>query len=171
MIGFQTRLKYTEQKRIFRKLPGLENAKFERYGRMHRNTYINSPLIINQFLQSKNKENMFFAGQICGVEGYIESICSGLIAGIFASQKVLNKPLISLPNDTAIGALINYISTANWKNYRPTKFTFGLLPDIKRNKWFNENLLKGMSKKRRKKEIKAKMAIDSLNKWKKEIKI
>ena len=171
MIGFQTRLKYTEQKRIFRKLPGLENAKFERYGRMHRNTYINSPLIVNHFLQSKKKENMFFAGQICGVEGYVESICSGLIAGIYASQKVLNEPLISLPKDTAIGALINYISTANWKNYRPTKFTFGLLPDIKKDKRFDEDLLKGMTKKRRKKELKAKMAIDSLYKWKEEIKI
>jgi methylenetetrahydrofolate--tRNA-(uracil-5-)-methyltransferase len=171
MIGFQTRLKHSEQKRIFRKLPGLEKAKFERYGRMHRNTYINSPLIVDQFLESKKRENVFFAGQICGVEGYVESVCSGLIAGIYASQKVLNAPLISLPKDTAIGALINYISTANWKNFRPMKFTFGLLPDIKKKKWLEKDQVKNSATKKRKKEIKASIAIDSLYKWKQKIKI
>jgi len=171
MIGFQTRLKQMEQKKIFRKLPGLEKAKFERYGRMHRNTYINSPLIIDSFLQSKKKKNVFFAGQICGVEGYVESICSGLIAGIFAAKKVLNEPLVCLPKDTAIGALINYICEANWKNFRPTKFTFGLLPEINKNKLSDENLTKSFLKKKKKKEIKAKIAVESLNRWIQQIKI
>ncbi len=155
LIGFQTRLKWGEQKRVLRKLPGLENAIFERYGRMHRNTYINAPLLIDKFYQSKLRKNLFFAGQICGVEGYVESINSGLIAGIFASKKILGKPLYSLPKQTATGALINYISQANWKDFKPTKFTFGLLPDIRVKK----------ANKKIKKELKAKIAIESLDKW------
>lgn len=155
LIGFQTRLKWGEQKRIFRKFPGLENAKFERYGRMHRNTYINAPLLIDRFYQSKVSKNIFFAGQISGVEGYVESINSGLIAGIFASKKILNKPLYNLPEQTATGSLVKYISQASWKDFKPTKFTFGLLPDIK---------VKTINKKT-KKELKAKIAIESLDKW------
>lgn len=155
MVGFQTRLKWGEQKRIFRKLPGLEKAEFERYGRMHRNTYINGPLIINKYYQCKQRDNLYFAGQICGVEGYVESINSGLIAGIFAAQRVLNRPQYNLPETTASGALINYISKANWKDFRPTKFTFGLLPDIRQK---NRN-------KKLKKELKSKYAIEELAKW------
>jgi len=158
MVGFQTRLKWGEQKRIFRKLPGLEKAEFERYGRMHRNTYINGPLIINKFYQCKFKTDLYFAGQICGVEGYVESISSGLIAGIFASQRLLEKTLYNLPENTANGALVNYISQADWKNFRPTKFTFGLLPEIKKEKG-------PKLKKRIKKELKAGIALESLDKW------
>lgn len=158
IVGFQTRLKWGEQKRIFRKLPGLENAEFERYGRMHRNTYINAPLIINKFYQCKFKENIYFAGQICGVEGYVESISSGLMAGIFASQQVLSQTMYNLPETTASGALVNYISQADWKDFKPTKFTFGLLPD-----------LKGQAgrkiKKKLKKELKARVALENLEKW------
>jgi methylenetetrahydrofolate--tRNA-(uracil-5-)-methyltransferase len=155
LVGFQTRLKWGEQKRIFRKLPGLEKAEFERYGRMHRNTYINGPLIINKYYQCKQKENLFFAGQICGVEGYVESIGSGLIAGIFAAQKVLNQPQYNLPETTASGALINYISRANWKDFKPTKFTFGLLPEVKTKK----------RNKKLKKEMKSGIAIEEMAKW------
>jgi methylenetetrahydrofolate--tRNA-(uracil-5-)-methyltransferase len=155
MVGFQTRLKWGEQKRIFRKLPGLEKAEFERYGRMHRNTYINGPLIINKYYQCKQKENLYFAGQICGVEGYVESLSSGLIAGIFAAQKVLNQPQYNLPETTACGALINYITRANWKNFRPTKFTFGLLPEVKTKK----------GNKKLKKELKSGIAIEEMAKW------
>ncbi|MCK4761599.1 MAG: methylenetetrahydrofolate--tRNA-(uracil(54)-C(5))-methyltransferase (FADH(2)-oxidizing) TrmFO [Candidatus Aminicenantes bacterium] len=155
MVGFQTRLKWGEQKRIFRKLPGLEKAEFERYGRMHRNTYINGPLIINKYYQCKQKDNLYFAGQICGVEGYVESVSSGLIAGTLAAQRVLNQPQYNLPESTACGALINYISNANWKDFRPTKFTFGLLPDIKT----------GRMSKKQKKEMKAKIALEEMAKW------
>ncbi len=157
MVGFQTRLTWGEQKRIFRKLPGLEKAEFERFGRMHRNSYINSPLIINKYYQCKQKENLYFAGQICGVEGYVESVSSGLIAGIFAAQKVLNQPQYNLPENTACGSMINYITMANWKDFRPTKFTFGLLPEI--------DLPSKRGNKKMKKEIKAKVALEEMAKW------
>jgi len=160
LVGFQTRLKWGEQKRIFKKLPGLEKAEFERYGRMHRNTYINAPLIINKFYQCKTNPNIFFAGQICGVEGYVESICSGLLVGIFASQRLLNKPLYNLPENTACGALVHYVSQSGWKNFKPTKFTFGLLPDVETDDKKRRRL-----KKKDKKESKAKVALESLAKW------
>lgn len=158
LVGFQTRLKYPEQKRIFRKLPGLENAQFERYGRMHRNTYINAPLIIDKYYQCKHKENLYFAGQICGVEGYVESICSGLIAGIFAASRLLNKTAYSLPEQTACGALVHYISNADWRDFKPAKFTFGLLPDV------NVKQVRKL-RKRMKKELKSKTALEHMAKW------
>ncbi|UCH95469.1 MAG: methylenetetrahydrofolate--tRNA-(uracil(54)-C(5))-methyltransferase (FADH(2)-oxidizing) TrmFO [Candidatus Aminicenantes bacterium] len=160
MVGFQTRLKWGEQKRIFRKLPGLEKAEFERYGRMHRNTYISAPLIINKFYQCKFSPNIFFAGQICGVEGYVESICSGLIAGIFASQRLLNKTLYNLPETTASGALINYVSQSDWRNFKPTRFSFGLLPEVETEAGKRRKL-----RKKEKKELKAKIALENLAKW------
>jgi len=159
MVGFQTRLKWGEQKRIFRKLPGLEKAEFERYGRMHRNTYINGPLIIDKFYRCKLKENLYFAGQICGVEGYVESICSGLAAGIFAAKSVLGEPCYNLPEITACGALVHYVSQADWQSFRPTKFSFGLLPEV--------TGVKGRRKgnKRMRKELKAARALESLKAW------
>jgi methylenetetrahydrofolate--tRNA-(uracil-5-)-methyltransferase len=160
MVGFQTRLKWGEQKRIFRKLPGLEKAEFERYGRMHRNTYINAPLIINKFYQCKSDPNIFFAGQICGVEGYVESICSGLLVGIFASLRLLNKTIYNLPETTASGALVHYVSQSQWKNFKPTKFSFGLLPELEVKAGKRRKL-----KKKEKKEIKAKVALEHLAKW------
>jgi methylenetetrahydrofolate--tRNA-(uracil-5-)-methyltransferase len=160
MVGFQTRLKWGEQKRIFRKLPGLEKAEFERYGRMHRNTYINAPLIINKFYQCKTNPNIFFAGQVCGVEGYVESICSGLLVGIFASQRLLSQPLYSLPENTACGALVHYVSQSGWKNFKPTKFSFGLLPEVETDAKKRRKL-----RKKDKKELKAKVALESLAKW------
>lgn len=159
MVGFQTRLKWGEQKRIFTKLPGLENAEFERYGRMHRNSYINAPLILNKFYQSKFKENIYFAGQICGVEGYVESICSGLMAGIFAAQSVLKEPRYSLPETTAVGSLIHYVSNAEWQQFKPTKFTFGLLPDVTTKKGPRKG------RKKLKKELKASRALEALDAW------
>lgn len=159
IVGFQTRLKWGEQKRIFRKLPGLEKAEFERYGRMHRNTYINGPLIINKFYQCKLKDNLYFAGQICGVEGYVESICAGLLAGIFAAKAVLSEPRYSLPEVTACGALINYVSQSNWEDFKPTKFTFGLLPDVTARKGPRRG------SKKKKKEIKASLALERLKAW------
>ncbi len=158
MVGFQTRLKYGEQKRVFRKLPGLEKAEFERYGRMHRNSYINAPLIIDKYYHCKFKENLYFAGQICGVEGYVESICSGMMAGIFAAKRLLNETIYNLPDATACGALVNYITQADWKHFKPTKFTFGLLPEL-------EVKYPRKGRKRMKKEMKAKTALEQLNKW------
>jgi methylenetetrahydrofolate--tRNA-(uracil-5-)-methyltransferase len=160
MVGFQTRLKWGEQKRIFSKLPGLEKAEFERYGRMHRNSYINAPLIINKFYQCKLKNNLYFAGQICGVEGYVESISSGLVAGIFAAKAVLNEARYNLPETTAIGALVHYVSEAGWENFRPTKFSFGLLPDIPA-----AQKGRGKGSKKMRKEAKAALALETLKAW------
>jgi methylenetetrahydrofolate--tRNA-(uracil-5-)-methyltransferase len=155
LVGFQTRLKHGDQKRIFRMLPGLENAEFERFGRMHRNTYINAPLIINNFSQYKKNFQIYFAGQISGVEGYVESVASGLLCGLFASHALLGKPLSALPETTAAGSLLAYIANADWNDFRPSKFTFGLLGDS------------GVESrdKKRKKELKAERACEALEQW------
>jgi methylenetetrahydrofolate--tRNA-(uracil-5-)-methyltransferase len=165
MVGFQTRMKQREQKRIFKELPGLEKARFERFGRMHRNTYINAPLLIDEFYQFKAKENLFFAGQICGVEGYVESISSGLIAGIYAAKKVKGEPLIRMPLSTACGSLINYITHSNWKNFKPTKFTYGLLPELPVDNSSFQKLRNRKGEKKKKKELKALIALENLEKW------
>jgi methylenetetrahydrofolate--tRNA-(uracil-5-)-methyltransferase len=159
LVGFQTRLTYSEQKRVFRKIPGLENASFERYGRMHKNTYINAPLILNKFLQSRQNPEIFFAGQISGVEGYVESIATGLYAGIMIPRILRGQSLKAPPHDTALGSLIDYISSADWKNFKPTKFTFGLLPAV-----FGKRLSK-----RNRKEKKGERALNSMIEWKKSL--
>ncbi len=129
MVGFQTNLKFGEQKRVFSMIPGLQNAEFVKYGVMHRNTYINSPQILNNVYQMKDNENVFFAGQITGVEGYVESIASGLLAGINAVRYMKNKRKIVFPVETMIGALTDYISTPNEK-FQPMNANFGILPKL-----------------------------------------
>lgn len=131
LVGFQTKLKYPEQRRIFRTIPGLENAEFMRYGSMHRNTYINSPKLMLPTLQFKDNNLLFFAGQILGVEGYVESAAMGIIAGINAASVILDKPLLDIPRDTALGSLINYITDAEVKNFQPMNINFGLFPSVK----------------------------------------
>ena len=126
MVGFQTNLKFGEQKRVFSMIPGLQNAEFVKYGVMHRNTYINSPQILNNVYQMKDNENVFFAGQITGVEGYVESIASGLLAGINVVRYMKNKGKIVFPVETMIGALTDYISTPNEK-FQPMNANFGIL--------------------------------------------
>ena len=130
LVGFQTNLKFGEQKRVFSLIPGLENAEFVKYGVMHRNTFINSPVLLNSTFNLKNKPNVFFAGQITGVEGYVESIAAGLCAGINASNLYTNNSLISFPEETVIGALANYISSPN-KRFQPMNANFGILPPLK----------------------------------------
>ena len=141
MVGFQTNLKYGEQKRVFRLIPGLENADFTKYGVMHRNTFINSPELLDETYNLKKNRNIFFAGQITGVEGYVESIASGLVAGLNAAIKYkemqnveeknieLNTKNIKFPKETMIGALAKYISTEN-KNFQPMNANFGILPEL-----------------------------------------
>jgi methylenetetrahydrofolate--tRNA-(uracil-5-)-methyltransferase len=129
IVGFQTNLKYGEQKRVFSMIPGLENANFVKYGVMHRNTYINSTIILDSTYNMKANSNIFFAGQITGVEGYVESISSGFIAGINAVRKVLDKEKIVMPKETVIGALADYISTPNDK-FQPMNANFGILPQL-----------------------------------------
>ena len=129
LVGFQTNLKFGEQKRVFSMIPGLENAEFVKYGVMHRNTYINSPELLNETLNLRKNKNVFFAGQITGVEGYVESIASGLLAGINASRLLNNEDLISFPENTVIGALNKYIATPN-KKFQPMNANFGILPPL-----------------------------------------
>ena len=130
IVGFQTNLKYIEQKRVFQLIPGLESAVFERYGQMHRNTFINSPDSINKYLQLKNYPNIFFCGQITGVEGYLANIASGLFAGINSARLLSNKELVSFPPTTMIGALNEYVVTKKEEEFQPMKANFGLLPSL-----------------------------------------
>ena len=129
MVGFQTNLKFPEQKRVFRKIPGLENANFLKYGVMHRNTYIQSTKLLNSKYQLKTNQNIYFAGQITGVEGYVESISSGLVAGINLANQILEKEELILPKETVIGALADYISTEK-ENFQPMNANFGILPQL-----------------------------------------
>ena len=132
LVGFQTNLKFGEQKRVFSMIPGLENANFVKYGVMHRNTYINSTMVLDHTYNMKENNNIFFAGQITGVEGYVESIASGFIAGINAANKILGKEKFILPVETVNGALADYISTENDK-FQPMNANFGILPKLEEN--------------------------------------
>ena len=127
MVGFQTNLKFGEQKRVFSMIPGLKDAEFIKYGVMHRNTFINSTKILDATFQMKENKNIFFAGQITGVEGYVESIASGLLAGINVVKYINDEKKIVLPADTMLGALADYISTPNEK-FQPMNANFGILP-------------------------------------------
>ena len=130
LVGFQTNLKFPEQKRVFSMIPALKNAEFMRYGVMHRNSFINSPKVLNLDLSLKQNENIFFAGQLSGVEGYMESAASGIVAGINAVNKILEKPPLILPNFTMIGALLNYITDETVVNFQPMGANFGVLPPL-----------------------------------------
>lgn len=130
LVGFQTNLKWNEQKKIFGMIPGLENAEFVRYGVMHRNTYIDSPKLLNSNYSLKSETRIFFAGQITGVEGYVESISSGMVAGINAAMKYFDKPEIIFPKETVIGSLAGYISSDAKTNFQPMNANFGVVPQI-----------------------------------------
>ena len=130
MVGFQTRLKYHEQRRIFRLIPGLEHAEFLRLGAVHRNTFLNAPRLLEPTLQSRKRADLFFAGQITGVEGYVESAATGLLAGINAVALYRGIPLHVPPPTTAHGALVHYIASANPDTFQPMNINFGLLPPL-----------------------------------------
>jgi methylenetetrahydrofolate--tRNA-(uracil-5-)-methyltransferase len=130
LVGFQTQMKWGEQARVLSLIPGLEHAEFVRFGMIHRNTYINGPTVLRETWQVRNQDDLFFAGQISGVEGYVESAASGLIAGRNAAARVLGQPLRVLPRTTAIGALAYYVSHADPKHYQPTNITFGIMPPL-----------------------------------------
>ncbi|MCM3131971.1 FADH(2)-oxidizing methylenetetrahydrofolate--tRNA-(uracil(54)-C(5))-methyltransferase TrmFO [Paenibacillus polysaccharolyticus] len=130
LVGFQTHLKWGEQKRVFSLIPGLENAEFVRYGVMHRNTFINSPKLLRPTYQFKERPNLFFAGQMTGVEGYVESAASGLIAGMNAAKAALGQELVVLPVETTLGSMAQYITTADFKHFQPMNANFGLLPKL-----------------------------------------
>jgi methylenetetrahydrofolate--tRNA-(uracil-5-)-methyltransferase len=127
LVGFQNHMKFPEQKRVFRMIPGLENAEFLKYGQMHRNSYIHSPRMLQSTLQARIRPELFFAGQICGVEGYIESIATGLLAGINAARLADGRDPLTPPRATACGSLVHYLSAAAADQYQPANITFGLL--------------------------------------------
>ena len=130
IVGFQTHLKWGEQKRVFRMIPGLEEAEFVRYGVMHRNSFMNSPELLQQTYQSKKREDLFFAGQMTGVEGYVESAASGLMAGINAAKLAKGEAPIIMPQETTIGSMAYYITHAEGKHFQPMNAKFGLLPEL-----------------------------------------
>lgn len=130
IVGFQTHLKWGPQKEVLQLIPGLEQAEIVRYGVMHRNTFINSPKVLEPTYQFKARSDLFFAGQMTGVEGYVESAASGLVAGINAARLVSGQPLLEFPQETAIGSMAHYITNASSKNFQPMNANFGLFPEL-----------------------------------------
>jgi methylenetetrahydrofolate--tRNA-(uracil-5-)-methyltransferase len=130
LVGFQNHLNFREQARVLRLIPGLENARFLRYGQIHRNTYINAPTLLSESLQMRNCPSVMFAGQICGVEGYVESIATGLMAGIHAATLASGSSPLAPPRPTAFGSLVHYVTHADARNFQPANITFDLLPPL-----------------------------------------
>lgn len=138
MVGFQTNLKFPEQKRVFRMIPGLEKADFVRYGQMHRNTFIDAPTLLYPTLQFRGREDLFFAGQITGVESYMGNIATGLLAGWNAARLLHGESLLSLPNTTILGSLCHYVTHASPADFQPMKANFGILPPLDTNERLNK---------------------------------
>ncbi len=130
MVGFQNHLRYGEQESVLKLIPGLENAEFLQFGQIHRNTFINSPKILNESLETRTNPRLFFAGQITGVEGYVESVATGWLAGINAVRVLRDQPMLTAPVTSAIGALCRYVSNVETKNFQPVNITFGLLEPL-----------------------------------------
>lgn len=130
LVGFQTHLKWPEQRRVFGMIPGLENAEFVRFGVMHKNTYLNSPQLLDKHFNLRSNKRFYFAGQMTGVEGYVESAASGLMAGLAAARAILELPDVEFPDVTAHGALANYISNPAIENFQPMNINFGLIPPL-----------------------------------------
>lgn len=159
IVGFQTHLKFGEQKRVFSLIPGLANAVFVRYGKMHRNTYISSPEVLNSTYETKLCKNLFFAGQMTGVEGYVESAGSGLVAGINASLRAIGESPIVFPKNTAIGSMANYITSTSAKNFQPMNASYSLMPQLE----------KKIRNKQERHLIQSKIALDELNEFKNKV--
>ncbi len=155
LVGFQNHLKFGEQARVLRLIPGLENARFLRYGQIHRNTYINSPALLSETLQMKAHPQILFAGQICGVEGYVESIATGMLAGVFAVGLFTSTQPFSPPRATALGSLIHYVTHADAKKFQPANITFDLLPPL-------ENKVRDRKERHR---LQCELALQNLDHW------
>ena len=138
MVGFQTNLKFPEQKRVFRTIPGLEKAEFVRYGQMHRNTFIDAPTLLHPTLQFRKREDLFFAGQITGVESYMGNIATGLLAGWNAARLLHSQDPIFLPTTTILGSLCHYVTHASPADFQPMKANFGILPPLNTSKRLNK---------------------------------
>ena len=154
LVGFQNHLRYGEQERVLRLIPGLENAEFLQFGQIHRNTFINSPKILNETLETKANPSLFFAGQITGVEGYVESVATGWIAGLNAVRVIRGQDLLTAPATSAIGALCRYVSNVETKNFQPVNITFGLLEPLP------EELRKKYRRKRDRHEVQVERALE-----------
>ena len=165
LVGFQTQLKWGDQARVLRMIPGLAQAEFVRFGMVHRNTYINGPTVLQATWQTRAREDLFFAGQVSGVEGYVESAASGLLAGINAAQRTLGLPVTIAPRDTAIGALAHYVSHAEARHYQPTNITFGIMPPLDQPLARRSRREGGPSKKDARKEALAQRALQALDAW------
>lgn len=159
IVGFQTHLKFGEQKRVFSLIPGLANAVFVRYGKMHRNTYISSPEVLNSTYETKLCKNLFFAGQMTGVEGYVESAGSGLVAGINVSLRAIGESPIVFPKNTAIGSMANYITSTSAKNFQPMNASYSLMPQLE----------KKIRNKQERHLMQSKIALDELNEFKNKV--
>jgi methylenetetrahydrofolate--tRNA-(uracil-5-)-methyltransferase len=167
LVGFQTQMKWGEQARVLRLIPGLENAEFVRFGMIHRNTYINGPDVLRDTWQVRGRDQLFFAGQVSGVEGYVESAASGLMAGRNAAARVLNQPLRVPPRTTALGALAHYVSHADPRHYQPTNITFGIMEPIDDRAIPRRRAADGrrMSRKETRKLAMSERALAALERW------
>ncbi len=159
LVGFQNHLRYGEQERVLRLIPGMENADFLQFGQIHRNTFINSPKVLKDTLQTLQTPNIFFAGQITGVEGYVESVGTGWLAGLNAVRLLKNQVLINAPTSSAIGALCRYVANAETKNFQPVNITFGLLEPLP------VELQKKYRNKRERHNLQVELALKSWDEW------
>jgi methylenetetrahydrofolate--tRNA-(uracil-5-)-methyltransferase len=155
IVGFQNHLKFSEQARVLRLIPGLENSRFLRYGQIHRNTYINAPMLLSETLQMRRHPTIFLAGQICGVEGYVESIAAGLMAGINAAALASGSQPVPPPRETGLGSLVHYITNADANNFQPANITFDLLPPLEAN-------IRDRAQRRR---LQCQRALQALERW------
>ena len=159
LVGFQNHLKYGEQARVLRLIPGLENAKFLRYGQIHRNTYINAPRVLTENLNLRDHPNIYFAGQISGVEGYTESIATGLLAGLYAAAAAQGTSATPVPRETALGSLINFITKADAKHFQPANITFDLLMPLE------EELRKKIRDKKERHRLQCERSLAAFDNW------
>jgi methylenetetrahydrofolate--tRNA-(uracil-5-)-methyltransferase len=170
IVGFQTRLKFNEQKRVFGLIPGLKDAEYARYGVMHRNTFLNSPGFLSPVYECLNRPGRWFAGQMTGVEGYVESASSGLVAGINAARVAMDLEPLVFPEETCHGALAHYITTSEAKHFQPMNVNFGLLPDAGLTKQ-DLRVIPRSERKKYKKEWLAKRALESRENFKSQLNI
>lgn len=159
LVGFQNHLKFGEQARVLRLIPGLENAKFLRYGQIHRNTYINAPRVLTETLNLREHPSIYFAGQISGVEGYTESIATGLLAGLYAAAASQSATAMSVPRETALGSLVNYITKADAKHFQPANITFDLLVPLE------EELRKKIRDKKERHRMQCERSLTAFDGW------
>ena len=159
LVGFQNHLRYGEQARVLRLIPGLQNAEFLQFGQIHRNTYICSPRVLGATMQMRERPNVFFAGQITGVEGYVESVAMGWLAGVNAARRVFGRDLIEAPASTATGALARYVSQADAKNFQPVNITFALLPPL------DETARRAVRKKHERRKLQVEIGLKDWAEW------